>query len=75
MKALIIVGILLMLLGGVLMVKGFLTVENEHEANILGAKVSVTEHERRKIPLALSGTVLGVGAVLTVLGAAKSRKS
>jgi hypothetical protein len=68
------VGVLLMLLGGGLMIKGYFTTEQEHEANILGAKISVTEKDRRKIPKAVSGTLLAVGAVLTVAAAVRGAK-
>jgi len=73
MKALILLGVVLMLVGGGLMVKGFLTVEDKHEANLFGAKLSVTEQDRKPIPLAVSGTLLGVGAALTIVAAVKSK--
>jgi len=71
MKALIVLGIVLILLGGGLMVKGFLTVEDKHEVDFLGAKVSVTEKDRRQIPPLVTGTLLAVGAALTVIGAVR----
>jgi len=73
MKWLMIVGVVLMLAGGALMVKGFVTVEDKHEVNVLGAELSVTETDRKAIPMALSGTLLGVGALLTVIAAVRSR--
>jgi hypothetical protein len=73
MKWLMIVGVVLMLVGGALMVKGFVTVEDKHEVNVLGAELSVTETDRKAIPMALSGTLLGVGALLTVIAAVRSR--
>ena len=74
MKYLMIVGIVLMLIGGGLMVKGFVTVEDKHEANILGAEISVTEKDKKPIPMALSGTILAVGAIITVVGAMKGKR-
>ena len=73
MKWLMIVGVVLMLVGGALMVKGFVSVEDKHEVNVLGAEFSVTETDRKAIPVALSGTILGVGALLTVIAAVRSR--
>jgi hypothetical protein len=73
-KALIAIGIVLMLIGGGLMVKGFFLVEDKHEANVFGAKLSVTETDKKRIPPLVSGTVLAVGAAITVIGAAKSRE-
>ena len=68
MKAVLIIGVSLMLLGGGLMVMGHVNVEDHHEVEILGADISITETERKRIPLAVSGTILGVGAALTLLG-------
>jgi hypothetical protein len=73
MKFLVIVGIVLMVVGGALMVKGFVTVEDKHEVNILGAELSVTEKDKKTIPVVVTGTILAVGAVLTVVGAARSK--
>jgi hypothetical protein len=73
MKWLMIVGVVLMLVGGALMVKGFVSVEDKHEVNVLGAEFSETETDRKAIPVALSGTILGVGALLTVIAAVRSR--
>jgi hypothetical protein len=69
-----IVGIVLMLVGGALMLKGSYSSKTKHEANIFGAKVAVTGQDEKRIPLALSGTLLGVGAVITVIGALKAKK-
>jgi hypothetical protein len=63
-----------MLAGGILLVKGSYTETQKHEANIFGAELSVTEKDRKPIPKALSFTLLGVGAAVTVIGAMKSRK-
>ena len=71
MKWMIGVGILMMLLGGSLMVIGHVKVQDVHSAEILGADISVTEIDKKPIPLAVSGSLLGVGAVLTVAGALK----
>ena len=73
MKALMAVGILLVLLGGGLMVMGSIEYEDKHEAEILGIEVSATETEEKRIPLAVSGTILGLGAVRTVVGAVKMK--
>ena len=75
MKALIAIGILLVLLGGGLMVMGSVEYQDEHEAEVLGIEMSVTEEDERRIPLAVSGTILGLGAVLTVVGAVKMKGS
>ena len=74
MKWLIVVGIVLMLIGGGLMVKGFVTTEDKHEANIFGAEISVTEKDKHRIPMAVSGTLLAVGAAVTVIGAVKRER-
>jgi hypothetical protein len=73
MKYLLVLGIVLMLIGGALMVKGFFTVQDKHEADIFGAKISVTENDRKPIPMIVSGTILAVGAIITVIGAAKAK--
>ena len=73
MKWLIVIGIVLMIVGGGLMVMGFVNVEEKHEMSILGADLSATTTDRKRIPMAVSGTLLGVGAVLTVVGAVRSK--
>ena len=71
MKNLIVLGVLLMVVGGALMVWDRVPVKEKHEATVFGAKLSVTEKHDRKIPVAVSGTILGVGAALTLIGALK----
>jgi len=74
MKNLLLVGIVLMIVGGVLMVFDVYTHREKHEANILGMELSVKTQEKRRVPRLLSGTILGVGAAVTVIAATK-RKS
>jgi hypothetical protein len=74
MKGLIILGLALVVLGGGLMIWGYIPHEEKHSANVLGIEMSVTEKHRTKIPVALSGTLLGLGAAITIAGALKSRK-
>lgn len=73
MKNLMPIGIAFLALGAALMIIGFIPVREKHEANVLGASLSVTTTESRRIPYAVSGTLLGVGAVLTIVGAAKRK--
>jgi uncharacterized membrane protein len=72
-KTLVIVGIVLMAVGGGLAIKGYFTEKDRHEAEILGAEISVTTTEKKEIPLWVSGTAFGVGAILTVTGALRGR--
>jgi hypothetical protein len=74
MKNLLLVGIVLMIVGGALMVFDVYTHREKHEANVFGMKLSVTENEPRRVPRLVSGTILAVGAAVTVIGALK-RKS
>ena len=74
MKKLIVIGVILMAVGGGLMVFNEFSYDKKHEAEILGAELSATTTETKKIPIALSGTILGVGALVTVIGALKGRK-
>jgi len=74
-KWLVVVGLLLVLAGGALWVLGEIPYEEEHRANVLGAELSVTTTEKKRIPVAVSGTILGLGVVLTVIGAVKARGS
>lgn len=74
MKWIVGLGILLMLAGGALLVKGSYTETKVHEANILGAELSVTEKDRKPIPKAIGYTLLGVGGAVTIIGALKARK-
>lgn len=74
MKQLMIVGIVLMVVGGALMLKGSYTKTEKHEANIFGAKLEVTAEDEKSIPILLSGTLLGVGAIIAIIGAMKTKK-
>jgi hypothetical protein len=71
---LVLLGVVLMLFGGALVVFNEFSYDKKHETNILGADLSVTTKESKSIPLPLSGTILGVGAVVTVIGALKGKK-
>ena len=72
-KALITVGLALILIGGVLMVYGRIRYrDTDPVVKELG--ISKTETKEKGIPIALTGTLIGVGAVLTIVGATKSRK-
>lgn len=75
MKSLIGLGLALVVLGGGLMIWGYIPHEEKHSAEVMGMEMSVTEKHRTKIPVALSGTLLGLGAVITVVGALKTRKN
>lgn len=75
MKKLILLGVALMAVGGALMVFNHFSYEKEHQAEIFGAELSATTTETKEIPLALSGTILGLGAALTVIGALRSKKT
>lgn len=75
MKWLIVAGVGLMLLGGGLMLKGSYTSKTKHEANIFGAKVGITAKDEKPIPKLLSGTLLGVGAIVALIGAARVKSS
>ncbi len=74
MRGLIVVGLVLVALGGGLMVFDEFRTEEKHEATILGKELSVTTTEKKRIPLALSGTILGLGAALTLVGALRKRR-
>lgn len=74
MKNLIALGLALIAIGGGLMIWGYIPHEEKHSTEILGMEMSVTEKKRTKIPVALSGTLLAVGAIITVVGALKTRK-
>jgi len=73
MKPLLVLGLILMLLGSGLMIAGAITWKDTDPV-IKELGIEKTTTKRRPIPIAVSGTVLGVGAVLTVIGATKSRK-
>lgn len=75
MNRLVVVGILLMILGGGLAIKGYYTEEETHGASILGAHITVTDSEKRPIPMWVSASLLGVGMTLTVIGALRSRQA
>ena len=72
-KALMILGLALILIGGGLMIFGKIRYrDTDPVVKELG--ISKTETKEKGIPIALTGTLIGVGAVLTVVGAVKSRK-
>ena len=73
MKNLMIVGLVLLALGGALMIFNTFSYREKHETNILGAELSVTTKESKRIPYLVSGTILGVGAALTIIGALKRK--
>ena len=75
MKNLLLVGIVLMAVGAALLVFDTFKTREKHEASILGADLSVTTTERKKIPSFVGGTVLAVGAAVTVIAAVKRGKS
>lgn len=71
MKALIVVGILLVLLGGGLLVFGGIPYEERHEIETPVGDFGATTREEKRVPVVVSGTLLALGAVLTVVGAVK----
>jgi hypothetical protein len=72
-KSLVILGLALILIGGGLMVFGKIRYrDTDPVVKELG--ISKTETKEKGMPLALTGTLIGVGAALTVVGALKSRK-
>ena len=73
MKNLLILGLVLLALGGGLMIFNTYSYREKHEANILGAELSVTTKESKRIPYAVSGTLLVVGAALTIIAATKRK--
>ena len=73
MNKLVLLGLFLMLLGGALVVFDEFSYDKKHERTVLGTDFSVTTRETKKIPVAVSGTILGVGALVTVIGAAKRK--
>jgi hypothetical protein len=73
MKNLVVLGIVLMALGAGLMIFRTISWREKHEASIFGAEMSVTTKEQRRIPYVVSGTLLVVGAAVTVIGATKRK--
>ena len=74
MKALVVVGIVLMVLGAAGLIIGFVSYEDTDPVVDIGPiEVTKTTEKRKRIPTALSATVLGVGAVVTVVGAMKGK--
>lgn len=74
MNKLVLIGIVLMVIGAALFVFDEFSYDKEHEQSFLGADLSVTTRESKRIPKPASGTILGVGALVTVIGAAKGKK-
>jgi hypothetical protein len=64
-----IVGVVLIAAGIAGFVYGEITwTEEKHEGNVLGLEFSVKETETREIPKWLSGGVVGLGALLLLVG-------
>jgi len=74
LNQIVLLGLFLMLLGGALVVFDEFSYDKKHERSVLGADLSITTRETKKIPIAVSGTILGVGALVTVIGAAKRKR-
>jgi len=68
-KWMVILGLLLVLLGGGLFVVGEISYDKEHHAEVLGMDLSAKTTETRKIPVVVSGSILALGVVLTLVGA------
>jgi hypothetical protein len=74
MKALLVVGIALLLIGGGLMVAGSFTVKDTDPVVEIGKlEITKTTQKRKPIPVAVSGSLLAAGLVLTVVAALKMR--
>lgn len=73
MNKLIIGGILLMILGGGLAIKGHFTEQTTRGHEILGTEFTTTDNERKTIPQWVSASLLGVGAILAVIGALQGK--
>jgi len=74
MKAVMIIGIVLLVLGAALMTFGYIEHRDTDPVVELGnIEITQTHTEKRRIPVAVSGTLLAVGAVLTIVGAVKRR--
>lgn len=72
MKNVMILGIVLLIVGAVLMAFGFVSYKDTDPVVDLGKiEITKTTTKQRRIPVAVSGTIMGVGAVLTVVGAMK----
>jgi len=72
MKGLLGIGIILLVVGAALMVAGSFTYKDTDPVIDLGkVEITKTTTKERRIPMAVSGTVMGVGAALTVAGAMK----
>ena len=74
MKNMMWLGLVLVIVGGGLMIWGYIPYEEKHGANVMGMEMSVTTHEKKRIPVALSGTILGVGAAIMIISALKQKR-
>ena len=74
MKPLVIVGILLFLIGATLMIVGKVTTKDTDPVIDIGKlEISKTTTETTRVPLIVSGGLMGVGAALAVIGALKKK--
>lgn len=74
MGRVMLIGIILLALGGVLMAIGHFSYQDTDPVVEIGSlEITKTETKQRRIPVAVSGSILGVGAVLTVVGAMKKK--
>jgi ABC-type enterobactin transport system permease subunit len=75
MKGLLGIGIVLLIVGGALMVMGSFTYKDTDPVIDLGkVEITKTTTKERRIPIAVSATVMGVGAALAIVGALKKGK-
>lgn len=72
-KHLLGIGLLLVAIGAGLMIFNEISWKEKHEANVFGAELSVTTKEKRRIPFVVSGSLLGLGAILAVIGATRKQ--
>lgn len=74
MRSVMLIGIILMLLGGVLLVVGHVSYKDTDPVIDVGSvEITKTETKHRRVPPLVSGTLLVVGAVLTVAGVRAKR--
>jgi hypothetical protein len=74
MKLLLVIGIVLLLGGGALLAFGYVTHRDTDPVVEIGKlEITKTRTERKRIPPVVSGTIMGVGAVLTIAGALKRK--
>ena len=75
MKMVMILGIVLLLVGAGLMVVGYVSYrDTDPVVNIGKLEITKTSTKRKPIPVAVTGTLMGVGAVLTIVGAVQRGK-